>query len=52
LQMARNAGVGSIGVSYGVHDDARLLQLEPLALLHDIAELPRWLEVSQSGDDA
>jgi phosphoglycolate phosphatase len=48
LQMARNAGVGSIGVSYGVHDDARLLQLEPLALLHDIAELPRWLGVGQA----
>ncbi len=47
LQMARNAGVGSIGVSYGVHDDARLLQLEPLVLLHDIADLPRWLAVDR-----
>ena len=43
LQMAINAGVGALGVSYGVHDDERLLQLEPLGLLHDIAQLPDWL---------
>ncbi len=46
LQMARNAAVGSIGVSYGVHDDTRLLKHEPLVLLHDIAELPEWLGLS------
>lgn len=49
LQMARNAGVDSVGVSYGVHDDARLLRLEPLALLHDITELPHWLNSSRAG---
>ena len=52
LQMARDAGVASVGVSYGVHDDVRLLQLEPLVLLHDIAQLPRWLEASRSGVNA
>ena len=52
LQMARNAGVASIGVSYGVHDDERLLQLEPLVLLHDIATLPGWLETYHAGVDA
>lgn len=43
LAMARNAGVDSIGVSYGVHEDARLLRHQPLAILHDIGALPAWL---------
>lgn len=47
LAMARNAGVASIGVAYGVHDDARLLRHQPLAILHDIGELAPWL--AQSG---
>ena len=43
LEMARNAGVASIGVSSGVHDRQRLLEFDPLALLDSIAELPAWL---------
>ena len=48
MQMARNAGVGAVAVSYGVHDDARLLRHEPLVLLHDINALPEWLAASAS----
>ncbi|KAA6185885.1 HAD-IA family hydrolase [Thiohalocapsa marina] len=43
LQMARNAGVAALGVSYGVHAPERLLALEPLGCLSAIAELPQWL---------
>lgn len=43
LAMARNAGVDSIGVAYGVHENERLLRHQPLAILHDIGELPGWL---------
>ena len=46
LQMARNAGVDAVGVSYGVHEDARLLLHQPVAILHDISELPVWLTQS------
>lgn len=52
LQMARNAGVNAVGVSYGAHERERLLQCAPAALLHAIADLVSWLElesVSPSG---
>ncbi|EIC23116.1 HAD family hydrolase [Thiorhodovibrio frisius] len=43
LLMAKNAGMPSLAVSYGVHDADRLLACEPLGLIHAIAELPAWL---------
>jgi phosphoglycolate phosphatase len=43
LQMARNAGVASLAVDYGVHARERLLQCNPLACLDDIQRLPEWL---------
>ena len=43
LLMAQNAGVASIGVSYGVHERERLLQHRPLACVADIPELTAWL---------
>ncbi|HID81329.1 MAG TPA: HAD-IIIA family hydrolase [Chromatiales bacterium] len=43
LQMAVNAGVPSVGVSYGVHEPERLLEHEPLAILDCMSELPDWL---------
>ncbi len=43
LAMARNAGTAALGVSYGVHDEARLLEQEPLGLIHSIRDLPTWL---------
>jgi len=43
LQMAANAGVPAVGVSYGVHGIERLESASPLTILHRIAELPEWL---------
>lgn len=43
MQMARNAGVPGLAVSYGVHEPARLLAEGALACLDHIADLPRWL---------
>ncbi len=43
MQMAKNAGVPSLAVSYGVHPRERLLQYEPVACLDNIDELHRWL---------
>lgn len=44
LRMARNAGVGAIGVCSGAHDEQVLRRCEPLACLPGVAELPTWLE--------
>ncbi len=46
LQMARNAGVASVGVSYGAHESAGLLVLEPLALVHSTQALHEWLQAN------
>ena len=43
LQMANNAGMGSVAVSYGVHNAERLQQCEPLGIIHNIAELSDYL---------
>ena len=43
LQMAANAGVAAVGVSYGAHDGARLADFAPLALLESTSALARWL---------
>jgi phosphoglycolate phosphatase len=43
LQMARNAGCPSVGVSYGAHDDADFAALSPLFVAHSVAELQHWL---------
>ena len=39
LQMATNADVASVAVSYGVHDASRLALHKPLAMLDDIRQL-------------
>lgn len=44
LQMANNAGVKSLAVSYGVHDKQRLLDCRPVACLDSIDELHGWLK--------
>lgn len=44
LEMAQAAGVASIGISHGAHDDARLLACKPLELCHSIADLEQWLK--------
>jgi phosphoglycolate phosphatase len=43
LQMAHNAGAKALGVSYGVHEKARLLACEPLACLDSLTEVAEWL---------
>lgn len=42
LEMARNAGAASIGVSFGVHDNERLNRHQPLAI---VDELPQLLDL-------
>ncbi|MCP3867509.1 MAG: HAD-IA family hydrolase [Gammaproteobacteria bacterium] len=44
LLMATNAGVPSIGVSYGAHERERLDSCEPLAVLDEIKDLVNWLD--------
>lgn len=44
LQMAQNAGVAALGVSYGAHPEAALQALKPLACLPTVAALSEWLE--------
>ncbi len=48
LQMAKNARVKSLAVSYGVHSRERLMQFEPLGCLDAINELTDWLETRTS----
>lgn len=43
LQMALNAGVDSVGVSYGAHEADFLETCQPKAVVHSIAELREWL---------
>jgi phosphoglycolate phosphatase len=45
LQMALNAGVDSVGVSYGAHEADFLLTCNPKVIVHSIAELRAWLNV-------
>jgi len=46
LQMASNADVHSLAVSYGVHDKQRLLDCKPLACFENTKELHTWLNES------
>lgn len=43
LQMAVNAGCASVGVSYGAHEPASFVSLQPLFVAHSVAELHQWL---------
>jgi len=43
LQMARNAGCASVGVSYGAHEPEAFAALKPLMVAHDVAQLHDWL---------
>jgi len=46
IEMAKNAGVHSLGVSYGVHGEMKLRESGALDCLHTIADLPQWLQLS------
>jgi phosphoglycolate phosphatase len=43
LQLAANAGVARIGVSYGAHDHASFASFATLHIAHSIADLQDWL---------
>lgn len=44
LQMANNATMDSLAVSYGVHDLSRLLEQKPLGHVHCVTDIPLWLK--------
>lgn len=46
LQMARNAGCASVGVSYGAHEPQAFEALAPLYVAHDVAALDAWLSAN------
>jgi len=46
LQMAVNAGMASLAMSHGAHPPEQLLELKPLALLHDFTGLRDWLKLN------
>jgi phosphoglycolate phosphatase len=43
LQLAANAGVASVGVSYGAHDHGAFAAFTPLQVVHSTRELHDWL---------
>lgn len=43
LQMAANAKVPALGVTYGVHERERLMRHKPLACLCQVTDIPPWL---------
>ena len=43
LQMAANAGVGAVAVTYGAHQIADLQSLQPLACVASFGEFMQWL---------
>jgi phosphoglycolate phosphatase len=43
MQMARDAGVDRVAVSYGAHEARRLLEFSPLEVIDSLAALENWL---------
>ena len=43
MNMANNAGVHSLGVTYGAHPSADLIACAPQAVVHEVGELKNWL---------
>lgn len=43
MEMTLNAGMFPIAVSYGVHDNMRLMRYKPLACLECLSDLLEWL---------
>ena len=44
LEMARNAGCASLGVSYGAHEPEAFHAFGPLFVAHSVGELRQWLQ--------
>jgi len=43
LELARNAGAASVGVSYGAHDADTFAEFAPLHVAHSVPDLHQWL---------
>jgi phosphoglycolate phosphatase len=43
LQMANNAGMDALAVSYGVQSCDRLLEHKPIGCIHQFDEIHQWL---------
>jgi phosphoglycolate phosphatase len=43
LQLAKNAGTASVGVSFGAHEPESFAALDPLHVAHSTADLSDWL---------
>ena len=43
LQMARNAGCASVGVSYGAHEPDEFHTLQPVYIGHSVRDVHQWL---------
>lgn len=50
LQMARDAGVDRVAVSYGAHEIARLLEFHPLEVVDSLFVLRDWLSDRREGE--
>jgi phosphoglycolate phosphatase len=46
LDLARNAGVRALAVTYGAHPPAGLARLQPLAMLGSVTALRLWLRAN------
>jgi phosphoglycolate phosphatase len=46
LQMAKNAKVDAVAMGHGAHPPEQLLELNPLALVGDFAELRSWFKAN------
>lgn len=46
LQMAKNAGVDALAVTYGAHPEASLRSLGPRACIASVGELRQWLDAN------
>ncbi|NKN32077.1 HAD-IA family hydrolase [Marichromatium bheemlicum] len=51
MQMARNAGVAGLAVSYGVHAPERLLAHQPLACIDRLSAIPGWLAARTTSEN-
>lgn len=48
MEMARNAGVDALGVSYGVHAVTRLTPHGPLGICHSVDDIRDWFQLDGS----
>jgi phosphoglycolate phosphatase len=46
LELARNAGVSGVAVTYGAHDFQGLSRMSPLATVDSLSELHTWLAIN------